>query len=89
MDINKDFVRPDKHPFDMLDGYRNAYEKESVLLLIFRNAWKSDNISQPCETQHEHPSMVEDGLLEEVEPHFYRLTTKSIGLLYSVYGRKS
>lgn len=88
MDINKDFIRPDKHPFGILVGYQNAFEKESVLSLIFRNAWKNDNLYEACKTIHEHPTMVEDGLLEEVEPRLYRLTTKSIGLLFSVYGRK-
>lgn len=92
MDINKDFHKPDQHPFGMLEGYKQGYEKESVLYFIFKNCWLHDDLNHACATQYDHPTMVEDGLLEKLDTDYhdnvYRLTTKAIGLLYSVYGRK-
>jgi hypothetical protein len=88
MDIRKDFEKPEKHPYGMLEGYINGYEKESVLAFIFKNSWLHDFMYQPCEMKYNHSSMVEDGLLDEVAPLTYRLTTKSVGLLFTIYGRK-
>ncbi len=80
-----DFVMPDKHPFGMLQGYQHAAEKESVLAIILRECVQAGDFI-PIKTVHEHPTMVSDGLLEEVDGK-YKLTKKAIGLLYSQYAR--
>ena len=85
MNIN-DFNPVTKHPFGTLQGYRNACEKESVLAFILRECQRQKKFDVVW-TNHNHPTMVSDGLLEKVEDKKYKLTTKAIGLLYSVYGK--
>lgn len=79
-----DFVKPTEHPFNMLRGYENAYQKESVLAFVLSKCIDAHDFAA-VETKHEHPTMVEDGLLERVGERKYKLTKKSIGLLYSHY----
>lgn len=84
MDI-KSFVKPEEHPGGICRGYDNAYEKESVLAFILSQCVEAGGFG-PVETKYAHPTMVSDGLLEEVSERRYKLTKKSIGLLYGVYG---
>jgi len=86
MNIN-DFEKPKKHPFGMLEGYNHAYEKESVLTVILRKCIEINNFTA-IKTVHNHPTMVSDGLLEKIADRKYKLTKKSIGLLYSQYAKK-
>jgi hypothetical protein len=82
-----DFNSPTFHPFGMLGGIVNhASEKESVLAFMLVKCIQNGNFDA-VETTHEHPSMVEDGLLEKVGDRLYKLTKKSIGLLYTQYGK--
>lgn len=81
-----DFEYPEQHPYGMLYGYQNASQKESVLAIILRQCIEAGEFVA-VETTHSHPAMVEDGLLEEVADRKYKLTTRAIGLLYSVYGK--
>ena len=83
MDIS-DFKMPEAHPFNMLEGYKRAYEKESVLALILIRCIKAGGII-PVQMAHNHPTMVKDGLLEKVANREYELTEKALGLLYSQY----
>lgn len=78
-----EFKEPTVHPFGMLDGYKNAFEKESVLFFIFNQNFRG-GVFEPVKTKHDHPAMVEDGLLKKTGDQ-YELTQKAIGLLYSVY----
>ena len=87
MNIN-DFNCPTKHPYNMCSGYANAYEKESLLVYILMQCIGAGSITAVIETKYHHDTMVKDGLLEQIgEDRKYRLTPKSIGLLYSFYGK--
>lgn len=83
MNIN-DFTKPKDHPYGMLDGYTNAYQKESVLAIILKKCIDVGDFVA-IETSHSHPTMVNDGLLEKTTDRKYKLTKKAIGLLYSQY----
>lgn len=86
----EDFQEPKIHPYEMLRGYNNASEKESLLAFILGENIKSSKF-EPVKTKYSHPTMVEDGLLIDNSTdteHKYSLTKKSIGLLYSVYGKE-
>lgn len=78
------FVRPTSHPFNMLEGYTNASEKESVLAWILRECIDAGDWVV-VKTTHNHSTMVLDGLLERVTERQYRLTEKSKGLLYTQF----
>jgi hypothetical protein len=81
-----DFEKPKVHPFGLLEGYENASEKESVLEFMLTKAIERKTFS-PIATSYDHPDMVECGLLVQTGFKEYALTKKSIGLLYSVYGK--
>jgi len=81
-----DFNTPKDHPWGMLQGHDKAAEKESVLAAILLACVEAGGFI-PVGTRYKHPSMVSDGLLDET-PEGYTLTKKSIGLLYSVYGKQ-
>lgn len=81
-----DFKKPDAHPYGLLSGYTNASEKENVLAWMLVDCIEKGSLETVHDSKHSHPTMVEDGLLEEVSERKYKLTKKSIGLLYSVYG---
>lgn len=85
MNIN-DFEKPSNHPYGMLRGYENANEKEAMLAWMLIKCIEAGDFCM-IETKHDHPTMVEDGLLEKVADKNYRLTKKAIGLLYSQYAR--
>jgi len=80
-----DFKTPDSHPWGMLEAFKNASQKESVLSFILTKCIEAGEWI-PVPTKYEHPTMVSDGLLEQVEEKTYSLTVKSKGLLYSFYG---
>ncbi len=82
------FNTPDRHPYGMLEGYKNAAEKESVLALILKKCIEVSSLTNPVITVHLHPAMVEDGLLEEAGDRQYKLTKKAIGLLWAYYGKE-
>lgn len=82
------FTAPTVHPFGLLRSYDNASEKESTLAYILIECIKAGAfVSVP--TIHDHTDMVKDGLLIAEDGKRYRLTTKAIGLLYSVYGKEA
>ena len=81
------FNEPTEHPYELLQGYSQAGEKETVLMLLLQYCYAEGDLYAAKEFQYSHPTMVEDGLLEEVGERTYKLTKKSIGLLYSVYGK--
>jgi predicted transcriptional regulator len=87
MDINS-FNEPTKHPFEMLDGYKHACEKESIMRIILTKCIEAGNLDETVTTKYSHPTMVDDGLLERVGKRRYRLTRKGKGLLYTVYGKE-
>ena len=81
-----DFEEPKAHPFDLLHGYNNAYEKEGMLAFLLSKCIQAGKF-KAVETIHSHPTMVDDGLLEQVGERKYKLTKKAIGLLYSRYAK--
>jgi len=80
-----EFRRPESVPIGLLEGYRHAFEKETVLAIILGKCIEAGGFVA-VETKHDHPKMVEDGLLEKVGDREYKLTKKAIGLLYGEYG---
>ena len=81
-----DFNKPDKHPFTMMQGYRNAAEKESVLSWILIQHIEAGDWS-PVKTEYEYDALVADGFLEWHGYHLYTLTTKAKGFLYAFFGK--
>lgn len=84
MDITL-FSKPETQPYGMLGTSANAYQKEQLLAWFLSKCIEAGAFGT-VKTKYTHPTMVEDGLLEEVEGG-YKLTIKAIGLLYSVYGK--
>ncbi len=82
-----DFEKPTKHPYSMLEKYQNAHEKEEILAYMLNRSIEQGSF-EPIKLKYEHPTMVSDGLLEEKGEKVYKLTKKSIGLLYSIYGKE-
>ncbi|BAS55309.1 hypothetical protein NIES2135_54120 [Leptolyngbya boryana NIES-2135] len=84
----QDFEKPTKHPFDMLRGYRNACQKESLLAWMLSQCVEAGEwIAIPC--QYQHDDLVKDEILIPTEQECcYRLSKKAKGLLYSVYGKE-
>jgi hypothetical protein len=88
-----DFNVPAEHPGDMLAGYEHAFEKKYVLVFILKKCIENGTFEMSIETKHSHPTMVTDGLLKKFavlgrSGNYYHLTKKSLGLLYSVYGKE-
>jgi len=81
-----DFEKPTKHPYSMLRGYENAHEKESILAYMLNKSIEQGSF-KPLNFKYKHPTMVSDGLLKEQGEKMYQLTKKSLGLLYSIYGK--
>ena len=71
----------------MLEGYEHAYEKESTLTFILSKCIEKGKF-QSVEAKVDHSDMVTDGLLEDAGKQKYKLTNKSIGLLFSYYGKE-
>jgi len=84
-----DFGPITKHPFNMLEGYQNASEKENTLAFILSKALEIGSLNAVVKTNSNYPDMVGCGLLIEVREGEYRLSRKAIGLLYSVYGKEN
>ena len=81
------FEMPNNHPFGMLEGYHNAYEKEMLLsVMLVKNI--DNNSFMPIVLEYDHPELVEDGLLLQTGNREYALTEKAKGLLYSVYYKR-
>jgi len=83
----EDFETPTNHPFGMLNGFDHASEKESMLVYILAQCIKANDLNATIEFMRDQSEMVNDGLLVQQGEHEYRLTKKSLGLLYSVYGK--
>jgi len=79
------FNKPTKHPFEMLDGYKNAYEKELTLTHILAKCIEAGDFI-PIKTKGRHSDLVYDGLLSEHKTK-YELTEKAKTLLYGFYGK--
>ena len=72
----------------MQKGYRRAYEKEGVLAIILMECYDMGDLHHSVATKFTHPSMISDGLIYTEDNHAtYKLTDKSIELLYRVYGK--
>lgn len=85
----QDFNIPKQHPFGMLAGLGlpNTSECESMLAWLLsksieQNSWEA------VATTHNHPKLVEAGLVEKIGEKQYKLTIKTKGLLYSHYGKE-
>jgi hypothetical protein len=84
------FSAPDKHPYELLERYTNANQKEGNLVYFLIESIKAGEWVAVT-TKYDQSEMVKDGLLIDcgkTEYEFvYRLTTKAKRLLYSVYGK--
>jgi len=81
------FETPNKHPYGMLDGYNHAYEKERNLVYMLIKCLQEQDIYAKIKFNCNHSDMVNEGLLTDCGDNVYQLTKKSVGLLYSVYGK--
>jgi hypothetical protein len=79
-----DFNVPDRHPYDTF----GSYETENFMAWFLMDVLKTGDLYVSIVTQYDHPELVEQGFLERTGDREYRLTQKSIGILYTVYGRK-
>ena len=68
-----DFNEPTEHPYQMLEAYQNASQKESVLAYILSECIKEGDIAAPVQTVYSHPTMVSDGLLGQSGERTYYL----------------
>lgn len=82
-----DFNMPTSHPFGMLSNYDNGNQKESTLVYILSKCIENGSFDF-IPTKYEHEDMVKDGLLTTDGTKSYKLTKKSIGLLYAHYGKE-
>jgi len=87
MDINS-FNEPTEHPWQMLEGYKRAVEKETVMRIVLAGCFEAGSLDEAVTTRCSHPTMVDDGLLERIGEKQYKLTRKGKGLLYMVYGKE-
>jgi hypothetical protein len=85
----QDFNTPKQHAFGMLAGLGLSHISECEAVLdwilikcIEQNSWDA------VTTRHNHPNLVQAGLVEEVSDRKHKLTTKAKGLLYSHYGKE-
>lgn len=81
-----DFNRPTSHPWGMLEGYTRAYQKEANLTFLLDASITAGDFV-PISMDHKHPTMVEEGLLEEPVEGHYQLTEKALALLHQHYGK--
>ena len=80
-----DFSDPKEHPYGILEGVDNANEKEKVLVIMLKKNMAAKTLFGSVKTKYKHPTMVEDGLIEECDDGGYRLTPKSVVILHSRY----
>lgn len=85
----KDFDMTGKyeHPYEMLDGYKHATEKEATLVYILQECAFFGDLNATITVHHQHPDMVDDGLLVAISDYEYKLTDKAIELLHKYYCR--
>lgn len=81
----EDFEVPVKHPFGMLRGHERAYEKEKFLAWMLKQSIKRGGFL-PIKTVGNEDHLVPELLLKVGEQE-YRLSEKSIRLLYVHYGK--
>ena len=87
MDIS-DFSNPTEHPWGMLEGTKDAYEKEGNLAWFLMRCIQAGDIYVAIQTRLEHYDLVHLGLANREGPCLYTLTEKAVGLLYAYYGIK-
>lgn len=77
------FNIPNQHPYDTF----GSYERERFMAWFLIQCIEANDLYASIQTQSSHEDMVYDGFLERVGDNHYRLTKKSVGLLYGVYGK--
>lgn len=83
-----DFIYPTFHSYGMLNNYKfnsNTSESEEILIILLKNCLDNNDLEYITETKHRHDELVKSNLLEEISNKKYKLTKKSLGLLYSYY----
>ncbi len=85
-----DFKKPEQHPFGMLEGRtvsaENVFEKEKTLAIVLIKCVEQGSL-EPVELVYDHPELVQEGFLEKISDRVYKLTEKSLKLLYKHYNR--
>jgi hypothetical protein len=79
-----DFNKPDRHPFGMMQGYKQAAEKEQILTWLLNqcvDAGEWVTIGGECD------ALVADGFLTDHGDNIYCLTNKAKGYLYAYFGK--
>ena len=70
----------------MLEGEKNASEKESFMAWFLGQCIEAGEINAEIKTRNDEDYMEGLGYLKKVQKQTYRLTTKSKGLLFAHYG---
>lgn len=78
-----DFNEPKTHPFDTF----GKVEIESFMRWFLQQCFKANDLDANIKTIHNEDYLVDKGLLLKTGEQQYRLTEKSKGLLYTVYGK--
>lgn len=81
--IIEDFENYTNYPTGLCSGFKQGFEKENMLAFMLGKAIEAKDLNTVIDTDHTHPTMVQDGLLEEVGAKQYKLTTKSLSLIYA------
>ena len=81
LEIN-DFKNYTDYPMGLCKNFRDGSQKENMLAYMLSKTIEADNMEAVVETEHTHPTMVQDGLLEEVAPKQYKITLKAYALIY-------
>lgn len=82
MDISM-FNEPITHPWETFE----KMETETFMWWFFKQCFDAGDLDATIATPNNEDHLVEMGLLSKVGERQYRLTTKSKGILYSVYGK--
>ena len=77
-----DFKKYTNYPVGLCSGLKNASEKEDLLAYIISQLINENDLNFIIETLYSHESMVSDGLLEEVGSKRYKITQKSLNMIY-------
>ena len=80
------FGNPTEHPWGMLEGTKDAYEKEATLAWFLMQCIQAGDIHAAIQTCLEHYGLVNHGLVNREGSCLYSLTKKAVGLLYAYYG---
>jgi len=78
----EDFKEYTNYPMGLCSNYSSASEKENMLAYILSKVIEANDLNFIVKTKHLHPTMVSDGLLEEVDKFRYKLTYKSLVMIY-------